>query len=259
VIFIFLADQDDLTITNNVLTHSTGTIVNLTATGGSGSGAVSYGLSTPNSLCSLVDATITASQPTQCSVVATKASQGLYASKTSEAVTFTFKGPQAALSISNTARTNAVGSSVTLTTAGGSGSGTVSYTVSGANCTLTTATLGASSAATCIVTATKAADSSFAQAVSTPVSFIFLGAQDALTISNEITTNAARVWLTLTTTGGSGTGAVSYALSTPNAQCLVQSGRLYARAATTCSIRATKAASGAYARVLSDVKSFIFN
>jgi hypothetical protein len=91
------------------------------------------------------------------------------------------------------------------------------------------------------------------------VSFIFLGAQDALTISNEITTNAARVWLNLTTTGGSGTGAVSYALSTPNTQCVVQGARVYARSATTCSIRATKAASGAYARVLSDIKNFIFN
>ena len=192
-------------------------------------------------------------------MVATKASQGLYASKTSEAVTFTFKGPQATLSISNATRTNAVGSSVTLTTAGGSGTGSVSYAVSGANCTLTTATLEASAAATCIVTATKAADSSFAQAVSAPVSFIFLGAQDALTISNEITTNAARVWLNLTTTGGSGTGAVSYALSTPNTQCVVQGARVYAKAPTTCSIRARKAASGAYASVVSEIKNFIFN
>ena len=257
--FIFLADQDDLTITNSVLTNSTGTIVNLTSTGGSGTGVVTYRLSTPNALCSLDGATITANQPAQCSVVATKASQGLYASKTSEAVTFTFKGPQATLSISNTSRTNAVGSSVTLTTTGGSGSGAVSYTVSGANCTLTDATLGASSAATCSVIATKASDTSYAPAVSSAVSFIFLGAQDALTISNENTTNPARVWLPLTTTGGSGSGAVTYALSTPNAQCVVQSGRVYARAATTCSIVATKAASGAYARVVSGVKNFIFN
>jgi hypothetical protein len=257
--FIFLADQDDLTITNSVLTNSTGTIVNLTSTGGSGSGAITYGLSTPNTLCSLDGATITASQPAQCSVVATKASQGLYASKTSEAVIFIFKGPQATLLISNTSRTNAVGSSVTLTTTGGSGSGAVSYTVSGANCTLTSATLEASSATTCSVIATKASDSSYAAAVSSAVSFIFLGAQDTLTISNQETTNAARAWLTLTTTGGSGTGAVTYALSTPNKQCVVQTGRVYAKAATTCSIVAIKAASGVYARAISGIKNFIFN
>jgi hypothetical protein len=256
--FIFLADQDDLTITNSVLTNSTGTIVNLTSTGGSGSGAVTYRLSTPNALCSLDGATITANQPAQCSVVATKASQGLYASKTSEAVTFTFKGPQATLSISNTSRTNAVGTSVTLTTTGGSGSGAVSYTVTGANCTLTDATLGASSAATCSVIATKASDTSYAQAVSSAVSFIFLGAQDALTISNQNTTNAVRVWVPLTTTGGSGSGAVTYALSTPNTQCVIQDSRVTARTATTCSVVATKAASGAYASVRSDAVVFTF-
>jgi hypothetical protein len=257
--FTFLAAQADLTITNSILANSITTVVNLTSSGGSGTGVVTYALSTPNGLCSLIDATLTASESTQCSVIATKAAQGLYASKSSTAVTFTFKGSQATLSISNTAKTNAVGTSVTLTTTGGSGSGAVSYAVTGAGCTLTDATLGASSAATCSVTATKASDGSYAQAVSRAVNFIFLGAQGALTISNENTTNAVGTSVTLTTSGGSGTGAVSYALSTPNSSCSISRNVLTARAGTTCSVIATKAASGVFRSIISQVKDFIFN
>jgi hypothetical protein len=257
--FIFLADQAQLSITNNVLTNTTGTVVNLTSSGGSGTGATTYALSAANSLCSLVDATVTASQPTTCSVVATKAAQGLYASKTSAAVTFTFKGPQATLSISNTTLTNAVGTPVTLTTAGGSGSGAVSYAVTGTNCTLNGATLGASAAASCVVTATKASDGTYSQAVTSPVTFSFLGAQAALSISNTTLTNSVGTSVTLSTTGGSGSGAISYELSTPNSLCSIsRRGILTAKAGTTCSVVARKASSEIYLAILSGVKNFIF-
>ena len=257
--FTFLAAQDPLSITNNTLTHSTGTVVTLTSSGGSGTGAITYALSTANALCSLVGATVTASQPTQCSVTATKAAQGLYASKTSDPVVFTFKGPQATLTVSNTTRTNAVGTSVTLTTAGGSGSGAVTYAVTGTNCTLTDATLGATAAASCVVTATKASDGTYAQAVSAPVTFTFLGAQATLSISNTTLTNSVGTAVTLTTTGGSGSGVVTYALSTPNAQCSLRRNILTARAGTTCSVVATKAGDRVFAPIVSAIKNFIFN
>jgi branched-chain amino acid transport system substrate-binding protein len=258
--FTFLAGQEPLSITNGTLTHSTGTVVTLTSSGGSGTGATTYALSTPNALCSLVGATVTASQPTQCSVVATKAAQGLYASKTSAAVIFIFKGPQATLTVSNTTRTNAVGTSVTLTTAGGSGSGAVTYALQSpaANCTLTDGVLGASAAASCVVTATKASDGTYAQAVSAPVTFNFLGAQAAFSISNSTLTNSVGTSVTITTAGGSGSGAITYALSTPNAQCSLRRNILTARAGTTCSVVATKAASGIYASITSDPVVFTF-
>jgi hypothetical protein len=257
--FTFLADQAVLSITNSTLTNSVGTVVTLTSSGGSGTGAITYALSTPNALCSLVGATVTASQPTQCSVVATKAAQGLYASKTSAPVIFSFKGAQPTLTVSNATRTNAVGTAVTLTTAGGAGSGAVTYAVTGANCTLTEATLGASAAASCVVTATKAADATYSQAVSAPVSFSFLGAQAALTISNQNTTNPVGTSVTLTTTGGSGLGAVTYALSTPNAQCSLRRNILTARAGTTCSVVAIKGQDRVFASIMSAIKNFIFN
>jgi len=257
--FFFLVDQAALSITNSALTHNAGTVVTLTASGGSGTGAITYALSTPNSSCSLVGSTVTANQPTQCSVTATKAAQGLFASKTSTPVTFIFRGPQATLSISNSTLTNAAGTAVTLTTTGGSGSGAVSYAVTGTNCTLTNATLGATAATTCVVTATKAADISFAQAVSAPVSFNFMGAQAAFSISNAVLTNPVGTSVTITTAGGSGTGAITYALSNPNSSCSIRRNILTARAGTVCSVVATKAASGIFAAIVSEVKNFIFN
>jgi subtilisin family serine protease len=157
------------------------------------------------------------------------------------------KSPQATLSISNTTRTNAVGTSVALTTAGGSGTGAVSYAVTGSNCTLTNANLGASAATTCVVTATKASDVSFAQAVSNPVSFNFMGAQATLSISNSTLSNPVGTSVTLTTAGGSGSGAVTYALSTVNALCSLRRNILTTTASTTCSVVATKAASEVFA------------
>jgi hypothetical protein len=150
---------------------------------------------------------------------------------------------------------------VTLTTAGGSGSGAVTYALQSpaANCTLTDGVLGASAAASCVVTATKASDGTYAQAVSAPVTFTFLGAQAALSISNSTLTNSVGTSVTITTAGGSGSGAITYALSTPNAQCSLRRNILTARAGTTCSVVATKAGSGIFASIVSEVKNFIFN
>ena len=150
---------------------------------------------------------------------------------------------------------------MTLTTAGGSGSGAVTYALQSpaANCTLTGATLGATAAASCVVTATKASDGTYAQAVSAPVTFNFLGAQATLSITNTTLTNSVGTAVTLTTAGGSGSGVVTYALSTPNAQCSLRRNILTARAGTTCSVVAIKGADRVFASIVSEVKNFIFN
>jgi hypothetical protein len=258
--FIFLGAQATLTISNTTLTNAVGTAVSLTTAGGSGSGATTYALSTANALCSLTGSTLSATSGTTCSVTATKAASGIYAPTTSAPVSFIFKGAQATLSISNTTLTNAVGTTVVITTAGGSGSGALSYTVSGTNCALSGASLSASAAATCVVSATKAGDGTYAESNSATKSFIFLGAQAPLTISNTVLINSVRTSVALTTTGGSGTGEISYALATPNSSCSIsRRGVLTAKAGTTCSVIATKAASGLFASIISEVKNFIFN
>ena len=95
--------------------------------------------------------------------------------------------PQAALSLVNTTVT--LGSTLTLSTAGGSGSGLVSFVVSSAGsagCSLSGAVLSVTSAGTCTVTASKAADDSYAAASSGSVT-ITVSAAPTTTTSTTTT------------------------------------------------------------------------
>ncbi len=82
--------------------------------------------------------------------------------------------PQAALSVSSLSGT--VGTPLTLATSGGSGTGAVSYAVvsgTATGCSVSSGALSASSAGTCIVTATKASDSTYLAVNSTPATITF--------------------------------------------------------------------------------------
>ena len=258
VSFTFLAAQSTLSITNQTTTGAVGTPITITTSGGSGTGLITYALSSANSLCTFRRDTIGATSGTTCSVIATKAASGLYSSKSSSAVTFTFKGPQANLLISNTVLTNAVGTEVTLATTGGSGSGSITYTVTGTNCSVTEDKLSATDAATCLVTATKAADNTFASRDSAVITFRFLAAQSTLSITNQTTTNAINTTVTLTSSGGSGAGALTYSLSSENSLCLISGDRITAAQPTQCSVIVTKAESGLYASKSSNAVVFYF-
>ena len=93
---------------------------------------------------------------------------------------------QSPLLISNTGRMNVAGTSVVLTTSGGSGTGAIKYGHTGANCILSNGTLTATAAAKCVVRAFKESDEEFFEAVSVSATFIFSpAAQSASTISKE--------------------------------------------------------------------------
>ena len=125
--------------------------------------------------------------------------------------------------------------------------------------------LHASSATTCVVTATKAASTGYLVATSATKSFVFAAAnQSSLSVSNSNASNYAKgnIGLVLTTSGGSGTGAVTYAIT--GTGCTLVGTRL--TVATTykpgttvsCSVVATKAASGIYGIANSLAKAFNF-
>jgi hypothetical protein len=84
---------------------------------------------------------------------------------------------QAALSLTSTAGT--VGTALTLTSSGGSGSGALSYKVTDpgtAGCTISGGSVSATTAGTCTVTATKAADATYKSASSTATTVTFIAA-----------------------------------------------------------------------------------
>jgi|GEM_PF-1607535 len=145
--------------TNGVYSNVAGTSVIVIAAGGPGTGKIVYTASPSSCLIRGSVLTVTTA-PVTCTVTATKAaSAGSGALTLSQPFTFTVR-PQALLRISNTVKTNLVHTAkVTITSLGGSGTGAIVYTVSGRGCSVAGATLSATGAGTCTVTATKAASS----------------------------------------------------------------------------------------------------
>jgi hypothetical protein len=156
------------------------------------------------------------------------------------------KASQTALSI--TSVTGVSGMALTLVTAGGSGTGAVTYVATNGtatDCTISGSTLTETGVGTCILTATKAADTDFTAISSSPTTVTFASAtQAALKV-----TSVSGLWgtpLSLTTSGGSGTGAVTFVVKDRTATgCKVSASAPYALTVTspgTCLVTATKAA-----------------
>ena len=242
--------QGALVVSSTTVTF--GSTLQLTATGGSGSGAVSF--SVVSGTCSINAGVLTPGNAgSQCVVKATKDADASYNSVTSADTTITIaKATQAPLQVTSLAGTFGVG--LTLTSSGGSGSGAVSYSAVSGACAVSGTTVNATAAgSTCIVRATKDSDTNY-QAVSsvdTALSFA-KGSQSALAITSITATYGEP--LTLTTSGGSGTGDVTY--SVLSGSCAV-SGSVLAlgNAGSSCSVVAMKAADDNYNSVSSSATS----
>lgn len=130
---------------------------------------------------------------------------------------------QVALTISPTSATsNGSSYALALTTAGGSGTGAVSYALltggTATGCALAGGSLTATSAGTCVVTATKAADSSYSATTSSPTTITFSPAsQSPISIVATLTSSTTQ---TLSITGGSVPGAV-VSFSTSSTGCSI--------------------------------------
>jgi hypothetical protein len=159
---------------------------------------------------------------------------------------------QAPLSLTSTAGT--YGAGLVLTTAGGSGTGALSYSVvdgTASGCSVSAGVLSVSSAGTCLVTATQAGDANYNSA-SSPQTTVTFAQADQAPLSLISTSGTYGAALTLTTSGGSGTGAVSYSVLDGTASgCSVTGGTLNASSAGSCLVTATKAADNDYNAVSS--------
>jgi hypothetical protein len=242
------ANQAALTVTSTTGTYPTS--VTLTSTGGSGTGTVSYAVVNGTaSGCSVSGTTLSFTSAGTCLVTATRASDSNYNAVSSAQTTVTIaKGTQAALTITST--TGTYPTSVTLTTTGGTGAGAVSYAVvngTASGCSVSGATLSFTSAGTCLVTATKALDTGYNPVSSAQTTVtIAKGNQAALIITS--TTGAYPTSVTLTTSGGSGTGAVTYVLNSGGTAtgCSVSGATLSFGSPGTCFVTATKALDTGY-------------
>ena len=139
------------------------------------------------------------------------------------------------------------GGTSALSTAGGSGTGAITYVVTSGACIVTPpSSLTSAVAGSCTVEARQAADAGFNAGKSNPVAIqVGPGAQAGLLLTASPTSISVNGTSALSTTGGSGSGAVTYAVN--SGPCtIVGSSSLRGTARGQCQVVATKAGDGSY-------------
>jgi hypothetical protein len=261
--------------------------MNMVTTGGSGAGAFSYSVQNLNGAnCGAVVranpsdtvtslATISSSSPGICQVTVVKSGDSLYGYIT-KTTNFTFVGtPQPTLTLSGSSTTAPALTNVLVTLGGGSGNGAISFTVTG-GCTQNTQSgntvnITASSPSSCFVSATKAADGTIASAKTYPGLVVNFGKAvqsnlvtkvDNLSSGYDITRSADLSYL-ISTTGGSGSGDVTFAAS-GNGNCKLDTSTAGIAILTssfqiaTCSVVASKGGDSIYGPVSAAAVSLSF-
>ncbi|CAB5660375.1 Beta-propeller repeat [Delftia tsuruhatensis] len=215
----------------------------LGASGGSGTGAVSYAVTAGAASCAIVDNTVTATAVGSCTVTVTKAGDANYLAATTTIDLSVVKAQQPALTATATPGTLPVFGTAALSTSGGAGSGAVGFAITdgAAFCSVNGTTLTAQGTGSCTVTATRLGDANFHDAIAATVVTVTPAAQSPLSVQAAPSTVAYGSTATLGTTGGSGSGAVSYQVTDGAAFCSLAGDQLSATGVGTCTILATKA------------------
>jgi uncharacterized repeat protein (TIGR02543 family) len=238
------ASQAALTLTSTSGTYLTP--LQLSVSGGSGLGAVTYAVAAGSTTCTVSAGQLSAAGAGTCLVTATKASDDNYLSESSAQTTVNFAAAnQTALSI--TSLNGSFGLPLQLVTSGGSGLGNVSYVIASGTttCSLNGTLLSASGAGSCLVTATKAADANFTSATSTQASVSFgLGTQSAVNLTSLSGTYLTP--LVLTANGGSGNGGWSFTVANGTTGCSFDGTSVTTTGAGNCLVTATRAADSNY-------------
>ena len=243
---IVKATQSSISLTSTSGTFNSN--ISLYASGGTGTGSYSFSVSDAGSAgCSIaMGSSLTSSSAGSCTVTVTRAGDNNYESRSSVATLVTFaKDAQNALTLRD--NSGDLDSGITLSVSGGSGTGTVSYSVTSgsANCSITAGVVNARFAGTCSLTSTKAADVNYLQRQITNTLTFVKATQ--LPIQVTSTSGFYGTPITLTTSGGSGSGSVSYVVSDDgSASCVVNGTQLTFSSAGSCRVTATREADNVF-------------
>ena len=253
-IVIAKANQAALSIAS-ANTHTFGSNYTITSTGGSGTGAVSYSVVAGGTGAGTISgSTLTITTAGTILLKATKAADANYNEQSSAVFTLTVaNASQAALTVTDPGVKTYGNAAFQLATTGGSGTGAVTYTlVSGPGTVTSAGSVTITGAGTIVVRATKAADANYNAVTSADRSItVNKASQAALTVSaspnpvNQGSTSA------LSTSGGSGTGAVTYARTNGTGTATVSGSTLSATTAGTVTVTATKAGDTNYNAITS--------
>ncbi|MDA8580256.1 fibronectin type III domain-containing protein, partial [Pontimonas sp.] len=232
-----------------------GTTATLSVSGGSGTGAVSYAVTSGD--CTVSGTTVTATGGTgSCVVTATKAADASYAEAT-DSVTITLsKASQSALTISVDDSSLDYGDTATLSSPGGSGSGAVTFSVDSGDCSVAGTTVTAIGGTTdCVISAVKAADDDYlvASAANT-VTISISKASQTITFGSIATKTYGASPSTVSPTSDSGL-TVSLSSST-EAVCTTSGFTITLIAAGTCTVTADQGGNGLYSSATGVTRSF---
>ena len=264
VVFTFvpppLAFQSPLVLSVSSKTLIVGQAVTLVSSGGSGTGAITYSVTGKG--CTVAESSVTSATPVSCVVTAKKARDSNYLEAISNYVVVTFVpqplAAQSPLVLSVSSQTLSVGQAVTLISSGGSGTGAITYSVTGNGCTVAGSSVTSATPVSCVVTAKKARDSNYLEAISNYVVVTFLAvSKTTFAISSQKTDATINQRIELTTTGAVA-GAVSYAVI--SGRCSITDSYLTSNVATVCNVIAVlKPTDSKLTLVTSTPVIFIFN
>lgn len=250
-----LGTQAALTVTAAPTNIAFGSTTSLSSSGGSGTGAVTYAVTAGASFCSLSGGTLTGTGVGTCTVTATKAADANYSAATATVDVGVGKAAQAALGGTVSPSPVVFGTTSTLVTSGGSGTGAVTSTVvlGPSFCSISGNQLTGTGVGVCQVQMTKAADANYnAASILFNVS-VTQAAQSTLTATASPAAISFGGTSALSATGGSGTGAVTYAVTGGGAFCSVSGATVTGIGVGTCTVTATKAADANYSVATSTV------
>jgi hypothetical protein len=241
------ATQSSIQVTSTSGTY--GTPIQLLIAGGSGSGSLSYAVSDTGSASCVVNGTqLTFTTAGTCKVTATRDSDNVFDARSSASTTITIdRAVQTPLSSATTTGDLLTGIIVAVTGGGGTGSVSTSVTSGTANCTLTAGLVTARSIGTCALSISKAGDTNFLSTSGTVTLTFAKALQSSGTVSSP-TSSALGTGITLTYTGGTGNGAITYTLvSAGTAGCSITNGILNATSGGKCTVTITKQGDDTYA------------
>jgi hypothetical protein len=198
---VTFARQTQVALNVSTVTGDVYTGIIVSSSGGSGTGAVTYGVTTGTANCALTSGVVTARTVGTCLLTVTKAADTYYLS-TSESFTLSFGKAIPISGQLSTPTTGTAGTEIALSFTGGSGTGAVTYVVASpgtAKCVITNGKLIATTSGSCTVTTTKQGDDTYPDQVVT-TEFTFTAGQIAVpTVSGETTTTITATTTTVPT------------------------------------------------------------
>ncbi|MCA2997340.1 MAG: hypothetical protein ING75_01940 [Rhodocyclaceae bacterium] len=245
------------------VTYSLGGTFAVSATGGASGNPVTFS-STTTGVCTTGGtngSTVTILTAGTCTIAGDQAGNASYTAAPQVTQTIVInKANQSALTATSTSTSLVIGQTATLGSTGGSGIGAVSFSSNNANCTVSGSNLTAAAVGGCIITATKAADSNYNQAVSAGLAITVNAAPltpQTITFGTAPTVTVGATGTVSATGGGSG-NPVTFTSITPTI-CTVSGtngSTVTGVAVGTCTITANQAGSANYNAAPQATQSF---